>query len=339
VTTEELNSSANLRLEKSFRRSQIWAAWAQVGAMLAALLTAAVAVYVARQSQATVNRDTQNALQQSEDAQLSTAIAALGSTSASERVAGLLLLTQNTAGRFALAAKTGESPAQLFDDYTTALQTLSAYLSSASTNLLASTAASQPGKPFGRGYGTLVQPAPIDLQYAVDQVRFLMTSSSQREVMSQHLGRPAIDLSSDELSGANLTNANFGWVYGYLFAIDLRGATLEYSHWSSRSDLSTAYLQCADLRHADFRGANLSYADLSGADVQGADFTGANLRGLKAAYVYGTAKWLAHRAPVAMPVQDWRPLTCLANSKLWEKAPVASTPSQPASKRSRSHGK
>src|SRR5277367_3968382 len=99
--------------------------------------------------------------------------------------------------------------------------------------------------------------------------------------MSQHAGRPAIDLSSDELSGANLTNANFGWVYGYLFAIDLRGATLEHSHWSSRSDLSTAYLQCADLRHAVFRGANLSYADLSGANVQGADFTGANLRGLK----------------------------------------------------------
>ena len=87
----------------------------------------------------------------------------------------MLLLTQNTAGRFTLAAKTGEGPAQLFDDYTTALQTFSAYLSSGSTTLLATTAASQPGSPFGRGYGTLLQPAPIDLQYAADQVHFLLT--------------------------------------------------------------------------------------------------------------------------------------------------------------------
>ena len=319
TTVEELNDSPSDRLDKSFKRSQIWAAWAQVLATLAALATAGVAVYVARASQITVNRDTQNALEQSEDAQLSTAIAALGSSSASERVAGLLLLTQNAAGRFTLAAKTGEGPAQLFDDYTTALQTFSAYLSSGSTTLLAATAASQPGTPFGRGYGTLLQPAPIDLQYAADQVRFLLTPALQREVMSQHAGRPAIDLSGDELSGANLTGINFGWIHAYLFAIDLRGATLEHSLWSKWSDLSTAYLQCADLRHADFRRANLSYADLSGADVQGADFIGANLRGMKTAYVYGIAKWPVHRAPVVKPVQQWKPLACLANAALWQK--------------------
>jgi hypothetical protein len=107
VTAEKLDDPARDDLERRYKRSQIWAAWAQVGAMLAALLTAAVAVYVARLGQVTVNRDAQSALQQSEDTQLSAAITALGSGSASERVAGMLLLTRNTANRFTLAAKTG----------------------------------------------------------------------------------------------------------------------------------------------------------------------------------------------------------------------------------------
>jgi hypothetical protein len=323
VTAVMPDDSANdQRLDKGYKRSQIWAAWAQVGAMLAALSTAAIAVYVARQGQITVNRDAQTALQQSEDAQLSTAIAALGSSSASERVAGLLLLSQNAAGRFTLAAKAGEGPAQLVDDYTTALQTFSAYLSSQSTILLATAATSQPGAPFGRGYGKLLAPGPLDLQYAVDQVQFLLSPRLQAEVMSEHAGRAAIDLSNDELSGANLTGINFGWAIAYLAAIDLRSATLEYSRWSSRSDLSMAHLQCADLRHADFRGADLSHADLSGADVQGADFTGANLSGAKITYVYGTAKWPGQLASVAaQPTQAWNPLTCMANSALWQNAP------------------
>jgi hypothetical protein len=319
-------------LERRYKSSQIWAGWAQIVASVAALATAFVAIIVARQSQITVEHDTQTALQQSEDTQLSAAISALGSSAASERVAGMLLLAENTANRFSLAARAGESRAQLFTDYTTALQTLSAYLSSASRTLLAATAKSQHRVPFGRGYGRLLQPSPLDLQYAVDQVRFLLTPSLQGEVLSDREGVPAIDLSNDELSVTNFNHVNFGWMFGYLFAVDLRGAALENSRWSIRSDLSSAYLQCADLRYSDFRQADLRYADLSGANVDGANFTRAKLRGVKIAYVYGIAKWPAHRAPRALPEQGWDTRTCMRNRALWLKAPAPKTPSHPVRK-------
>jgi uncharacterized protein YjbI with pentapeptide repeats len=333
VATQAAEHSVDDPLDRRYKRSQIGAGWAQVVASVAALATAFVAIIVAHQSQVTVDHDTQTALQQSEDTQLSAAITALGSSSASERVAGMLLLTENTANRFTLAAKTGEGRAQLYNDYTTTLQTFSAYLSSATGTLLAATAKSQPSVPFGRGYGRLLQPGPIDLQYAVDQVSFLLTPTMQRNVMSEHVGRPAIDLSDDELSGANFAGVDFGWVHAYLAAIDLRGATLEYSRWSRKSNLSGAHLQCADLRHSNFRGADLSYTDLSGANVQGANFTRAYFRGVKIAYVYGKAKWPAYRAaPKALPEQGWNPLACMRNKALWQNAPAVKKPSRPARK-------
>lgn len=332
MASVDLNDSPRARQKKRYKRSQTWAGWAQVVASLAALATAGVAVYVAHLGQVTVNRDAQAALQQSEETQQSAAITALGSSSASERVAGMLLLAQNTANRFALAAKAGEGRAQLFTDYITALQTLSAYLSSGSRTLLAATAKTQHSVPFGPGYGRLLQPGPIDLQYAVDQVSFLLSRHVQREVMSEREGQPAIDLSSDELSGAYFAGANFGWVDGDLFAIDLRGASLDNSSWSRSSDLSRAYLQCADLRDSDFRGADLRYADLSGANVEGADFTGAELKGVKIAYVYGVAKWPANRAPRVLPEQGWDHLTCMKTRALWQNAPAVKAPSHPAHK-------
>jgi uncharacterized protein YjbI with pentapeptide repeats len=332
VTSVDVNDSGRARRKRRFKRSQTWAGWAQVVASLAALATAGVAFYVAHLGQVTVNRDAQAALQQSEETQLSAAITALGSSSASERVAGMLLLAQNTANRFALAAKTGEGRAQLFTNYTTALQTLSAYLSSGSRTLLSATAKTQLSVPFGPGYGRLVEPGPIDLQYAVDQVSYLLSPRVQRDVMTEREGQPAIDLSSDELSGAYFAGVNFGWVYGDLFAIDLRGASLANSSWSRSSDLSRAYLQCADLRYSDFRGADLRYSDLSGANVQGADFTGAELKGVKIAYVYGIAKWPANRAPKVLPEQRWDHLTCMKTRALWLNAPKAKTPSHSARK-------
>lgn len=336
VTTQQAPEQAVVDpLERRYKSSQIRAARAQVLASVVAAATAGLAILVAYQSQVTVDHDNQSALQQSEDTQESEAISALGSSSASERVAALLLLTQNTTDRFTLAAKAGEGPAQLFDDYTTTLQTLSAYLSSGSRTLLAATAKSQPSLPFGRGYGRLLQPGPIDLQYAVDQVRFLLTLRLQREVMSEHVGRPAIDLSDDELSGATLPGVHFGWVHAYLAAIDLRGASLEHSRWSKKSNLSGAHLQCADLRHSDFSGANLSDTDLSGANVEGANFTHAYFKGVKMAYVYGKARWPAYRAPQkVLPEQRWNAGTCMGNRALWQNAPAVKAPSHPARKRS-----
>lgn len=134
---------------------------------------------------------------------------------------------------------------------------------------------------------------------------------------------PALELSDDELIGQPWRGVNFGWVYAYMVGIDLRGSDLVKSQWSYRSDLTGAYLQCADLEGANFRGANLSHADLRGANVAGADFRGADLRGATLTSLYGQAKW--SRPPKGTPLQPtgWSSYTCLQNSSFWHKRPAS----------------
>lgn len=66
--------------------------------------------------------------------------------------------------------------------------------------------------------------------------------------------RRRMDLSQEDLRGANLRNA------------DLRGANLSHTD-----------LRGADLRGAYLRAADLDYADLGGADLRGADLRDADL--------------------------------------------------------------
>lgn len=141
-------------LEYKYKRSQIRAAWAQVGATGIAIAAVIVTIFVAWQGQVAVNHNSQTALEQSEDSQLSTAITALGSGNTAERVAGLLLLARNTSARFTLSPKAGEARANVFDDYTTALQIFSGYLSSHGETFLADTSTGKAGRairPWVRG--------------------------------------------------------------------------------------------------------------------------------------------------------------------------------------------
>jgi hypothetical protein len=298
--------------------------WAQVVASIASAAAVIVAIWVATQGQVTVDRSARATLQQSEDAQLSTAITALGSGNTSEEIAGLLLLARNTSNRFALMSDTRETTAGVSGDYTTALQILSGYLSSHGQAYLTGT--SPPlAATFGRGYGSPPSPGiPLDMVYAADQVKFLLSSGIAASVAALDAGPPpALDLSNDELAGQPWQGVNFGWIHAYLVGIDLRGADLGQSTWSARSDLSGAYLQCADLTGANFRGANLSGANLSGADVQGADFTGANLDGAILTSVHGAATWPQQITVAALPVNDWNQSACLQDKNFWQRPPAA----------------
>lgn len=310
-------------------------------------LAVLIAGFVAFESWQTSKSNARSTLLQAEDSQLSSAIQAIGSTgSTSERVAGLLLLTRNTAGRFTEAGQTGELPADIYDDYTTALQVLSGYLSSQSEVFLADASAASPSSAasggsssgasggsaaagsggavrpaFGRGYGT--PPASdqsIDLYYAADQVQFLLSPKMAAKVAALHTGaQPAIDLSGDELYDLSWTGVDFAWVDVYMPGIDLRGADLADSRWGSRSDLQFAHLQCSNLGGADFRGANLRRADLRGAYVQGADFRGARIRFSEPTTVYGTAKWTSVPADLTvLPASQWHPAACLQDSSYFD---------------------
>jgi uncharacterized protein YjbI with pentapeptide repeats len=312
-------------------RSQIRASWAQVAGSTVSALAVIVAIVVALQGQATVNHNSQTSLQQSEDTQLSTAITALGSSETAERVAGLQLLARNTAGRFSIAAETGEPAANVYDDYTTALAIFSGYMNSHGSALLTAASTGRAAPLFGHGYGTPPRPGvPLDLTYAADQVAFMVSAEMQKNVIGLNAGRPAIDLANDELYGQPWSGINFRWIWAYMVGIDLRGAILESSYWSRRSDLAHSYFQCADLQGAVFRGANLTYADLRGANVQGADFRGAKIRGAQLTQLYGTAKWSWRpRRMTILPVKEWNQGACLQDSTIWDPPTSASTSASP----------
>ena len=305
---------------------------AKVAASIASALAILVAIWVASQGQVTVNRNSRATLQQSEDAQLSTAITAIGSSDTAEKIAGLVLLTRNTSNRFTLMGETKESPLNVFGDYTTALQILSGYLSSHGESFLTGISP-QASTTFGRGYGYPPSPGlPLDITYAADQVRFLLAKDMASRVAALNIGmHPAIDLSNDELDGQPWRSVNFGWIIAYMVGIDLRGADLAKSQWSTNSDLSGAYLQCADLRGANFRGANLSHADLRGADVKGADFRGANLNHAVLTSMYGVAKWSQRAKGTALPAYEWNLDVCLKNSNFWHRQkPAGSSTASPS---------
>jgi uncharacterized protein YjbI with pentapeptide repeats len=305
--------------EVRYWRGQSTGARAQTAIAFISLLAVFIAGFVAWQSWQSSKDNSRSTLRAAEDSQLSAAIKAIGSSNTSERVAGLLLLTRNTAGRFTEAGQSGELPGDVYDDYTTALQILSGYLDSQTE---ASLVAASPDNPaFGRGYGTLAASDQlIDLYYAADQVRDLLSSTVKSQVAHLHSPeQPAIDLSGDELYGLSWTDVDFAWVDAYMPGIDLRGADLAGSRWSSQSDLQFAYLQCSDLGGADFRGANLRRADLRGAYVQGADFRGAQLRLSEPTTVYGAAHWTSVPAGLTvLPASQWHAAACLHDTSYFD---------------------
>lgn len=306
-------------------RIKIWADRTQVAASVATALAVIVAIWVAGQGQVTVDHNTQVTLRQSEDAQLSTAITAIGSSDTAEEIAGLLLLARNTSNRFTLMGETEEPAADVYGDYTTALQILSGYLSSHGQTFLA-VSRTQTSASFGRGYGVPLSPGvPLDIIYAANQIKFLLAADMQTNVAALKVGRrPALDLSNDELIGQPWTGVNFSWISAYMVGIDLRGASLESSRWSKGSDLAGSDLQCADLKDANFQGANLSNADLEGAYVQGADFRGANIKGAVFKQLYGAAKWSRHPSGIAiLSIYKWNSATCLRNSTFWRGQPAS----------------
>lgn len=143
-------------------RDKTWADRAQIIVAAATVVALFVTIVVACQGQVTVDHNSQVTLRQSEDAQLSTAITAIGTNDVTEQIAGLLLLSRNTKSRFTLMSQSGEPAADVYGDYTTALQILSGYLSSYGESYLTG-----PDAPagFGRGMASRRRPASLSTSY------------------------------------------------------------------------------------------------------------------------------------------------------------------------------
>lgn len=302
-------------LETKAAYGTLWAARAQMVGTAIAALAFLVAIYVAYQGQLTIRTNNQNAERQSEDSQQTAAVTAIQSGSTQGAALGMVLLGENTVNRVMRQSQTGESSAEVYNDYNGALQIIAGYLASANKSI---ETCPLNAPCFGLGWGP---PTPaIDTTDAANQIELLLNNKMESQVTALKAGQPSgIYLSGAELAAQKWPNVNLGWIPDSLVGTDLRGANLGFSQWSQNSDLSNSYLQCSDLQGAVFQGANLTGADLRGANVQGADFRGAHIEGALVTSLYGIPKWPGSLGNITtLPVKDWNQSACLANSKFWD---------------------
>ena len=240
-------SAANLQ-----RRTTIL----QVIAVFAGLLASGAAAFAAYQAGTAVRAAEKGTTQQSADNQLSTAISAIGGTTAAERVAGMTLLDLNVRTRISSASSTLDRQ-QAYGEYVTAIDVLVNYIRSADTTQSPGAVSVSARPSFGPGYGypPAGQGMPFDVAYAAAELRDLLGLKHKVSALGVKVSI-GIDLSRDELFGLSWAGVRFSWVDAYMPKIDLRGANLSGANFKG-ADLAGAYLQCADLQGANLSGANL----------------------------------------------------------------------------------
>jgi hypothetical protein len=303
-------------LESRVARGQLRASWAQTAIAALAFLIAIWAAYTGQQA---IKASDQAAARQSADSQLSDALADIKTvtTTGEGAITGLVVLEENTVDRV-VNNDADEPPAEVYASYSSALQIFGGYLSGYNGAKAACPETGVNAMCFGRGWGPPL-PLPLDISTAANQVQLLLTKKLEDEVVALNVGQPTINLSDDELAGQQWPSINFGWIQAALTNTDLRGADLEYSQWSSNSNLSHSYLQCADLKNAVLRGADLNDADLRGANIQGVDLRGAQILGALVEPLYGVPKWPGPlRGITTLPVSQWKQSACLQNPKFWD---------------------
>jgi uncharacterized protein YjbI with pentapeptide repeats len=306
--------------ESRAARGQLRASWVQTAIAALAFL---VAIWAAYTSQQAIEASNQGAARQSADSQLSAALADINTVTANGEgaITGLVVLAENTIDRV-LNNEAGEPPAEVSSYYSGALQILGGYLSSYNGAKAACPEPATSAMCFGRGWGPPL-PLPLGISTATNQVQLLLAKKLEGEVTALNAGQPTINLSDDELAGQQWADINFGWIQADLISTDLRGANLEFSQWSSSSDLSRSYLQCANLQGAVLRGADLDGADLRGADIQGADLRGAQIAGAFVAPLYGIPEWPGPLHGITtLPVSQWKQSACLQNPGFWDRQPA-----------------
>jgi hypothetical protein len=251
--------------------------------LLAAVATGAAA-YASAQAARAVDVSAQGMEQQADANRLSTAISAIGTDQAAERVGGFALLRRHVEGRVK-SAVTPEERLDAYNLYTTALEVLGVYLrnppEASTTAAKEPTATKEPTAGLGFGHPEI----PYDNKYAARELWSLLMLkpdiSSLRSSLTLKVVGPKLDLANVQLAGQSWEGIDFSWLDAHFFrSIDLRGANLRYSHWGASSHdrasfLDGAHLQCANLEGADLRNVSLIGADLRGAHLKDADFTGA----------------------------------------------------------------
>lgn len=341
---QEVNTARRaLRVQRRMSRVQMLVA-------LAAVVASSAAAFAALQARSAVDAAEKGSVRQASEGQLSTAITAIGGSTATERVAGFTLLRWNVTNAVESAARTGDATdrADAYALYATALDVLANYLrgagietgsatpaASGTPGTIADTATSPspaPTSAFGLGYGmprsSRDRTVPgLDAFYAADALQDLLSLESDvKKLKPSAAAALGVDLAYVELWGQRWYGVRFDWLGGhYLNGIDLRAADLGDSRWGT-SSLVGAYLQCADLSGADLRYTNLTDADLRGANltgtklqgaiVTGAHFEGATLTGVSMNGVIGSA---GLKRAAAAPAAKWSLSACEQNQNLWDK--------------------
>ena len=275
-----------------WRKREVWSGWASVFVQglvaLAALGAVIIAIRATDAARDAVDTASEGIERQTSEDRLSTAIAAIGGDQAAERVGGFSLLSRYVTDQLDVANGDdgdAEDRVEAYSLYTVALDVLENYLRSPPSPPTESGEVAAEGTPARRGYG--IPQIPSDTQYAANELEAMMELKADVQDLGLESASPSVDLSEAQLYGKSWDDIDFAWLGdGHNFpGIDLRGANLEDSIWGTTPDegsnLTKAFLQCANLVDAKLIGTTLINADLRGADLSGADLTGADLTGIK----------------------------------------------------------
>jgi len=262
--------------------------WVQSLVGVCAVVATLIAAVVAYAAVKAVDTTADGIERQTNEDRLSTAIAAIGGDDAAERVGGFSLLRRHARDQLSVANGDGgddEDRLEAYSLYTVSLDVLENYLRSPPSPPTELSEAAPEGAPARRGYG--IPRISSDAEYAANEVRAMMDLKADVQQLGMTSGSPGIDLSKAQLYGKFWRGIDFAWLGGgHVFTgIDLRGANLRDSIWgdwrttladpAGGSDLTGAFLQCADLVNARLIRTTLTGTDFRGADLSGADLTGA----------------------------------------------------------------
>jgi hypothetical protein len=165
-----------VRAGEAALRAQKLTARVQGAALVLALVASLAAAYAAYQAGQAVKNSEQDAAQQAEESQFTTAISAIGGTSSAQQVAGLTLLRRNVATDVSAAAGSPDALTRqnAYDAYVTSLDVFADYMRTAAPSPIGSVA-TQGSDSFGLGYGIPdVQQPPLNVTYAADELHLLL---------------------------------------------------------------------------------------------------------------------------------------------------------------------
>lgn len=245
-------------------RVQRWAQGLAALSVIAALASVGITSYYshqnAKESAASVRLSSQQAefsAEQTDEAQISTAITNINGGNSQDRVVRINLLAKDVGELMNLALPTADAKQSALTNFQIVVNVLASYIHEHSP----SRAAEYHEPPRG-----ITRP---DVSSAISSLGEISRLERQARAAGSHFS-PVLNLLAVDLQGADLEQANFGWFDAILSDSDLREANFSYANLDGVAMVNSV-LSCSDMASTSMVHSNLTDATISNVNIQGAN--------------------------------------------------------------------